>query len=428
MSDKPPVKLPDIFYDNRTGQYWMHVPGKAERYLELDGRNAKLHMKKAKFYTEEEDDFGLKSGDAYLLERQLQHSVDYAGPLAGHPIGLYYAPGDVRVLVTSQAKLIPSKPGDFARLENFLGELLPGEQATRFLYWLKIAVTSQRRRVFTPGQMCVFAGEAGCGKSLLQALITELLGGRAAKPYRYMMGKTQFNSDLMGAEHLMIEDENASSSITARREFGASIKDWTVNTLISLHRKGKEAITLPSFHRITLSVNNEPENLMILPPLDPSLMDKMNLFACDRAKVSGDRTKTWNELCAGLPGLLHEVSKMPIPKALRCDRFGVVSYHHPSLLMCLDDISPENRLESLIDQVLFTNYTPDNWVWRGSAEELESELRKSPFAFAIERLLHYSSACGVYMSRLAKKQPARFEERKTRGKKVWLIKAKKEDE
>ena len=37
-----------------------------------------------------------------------------------------------------------------------------------------------------------------------------MFGGRAARPYQFMSGLTSFNSDLFEAEHLMIEDEQAS--------------------------------------------------------------------------------------------------------------------------------------------------------------------------------------------------------------------------
>ena len=59
------------------------------------------------------------------------------------------------------------------------------------------------------------------GKSRLQNLITPLLGGRVANPYHYMTGKSNFNSELFGAEHLMIEDEPASTRIEARRNTGS---------------------------------------------------------------------------------------------------------------------------------------------------------------------------------------------------------------
>jgi len=53
----------------------------------------------------------------------------------------------------------------------------------------------------------------------MQKILTPILGGRAARPYRYMIGTTDFNSDLFLAEHLMIEDEAAATDISSRKHF-----------------------------------------------------------------------------------------------------------------------------------------------------------------------------------------------------------------
>src|SRR5204862_7823749 len=82
--------------------------------------------------------------------------------------------------------------------------------------WLKVAYEALRAGVWRPGPALALAGPRNCGKSLLQQLITLILGGRSAKPYRYMRGGTEFNADLFGAEHLCIEDEHCSTDIRSR--------------------------------------------------------------------------------------------------------------------------------------------------------------------------------------------------------------------
>ena len=93
------------------------------------------------------------------------------------------------------------------------------------------------------------------------------------------------------------------------------------------------------------------------------------------------------------------------------------------------NISPETRLLNLIEEVLFKKRQGESHEaykdrtaepWRGSAGQLEKELRSSPFTFAVKRLLYYSS-CGVYLARLASKYPGRFEQRKVKGRSEWLI-------
>ena len=376
----------------------------------------------AGFYIDPENTFGLKAGDEILTESQKENWVDYAGPLAGRPVGLFFTPGGRRILITSAA--LPVKPKRMATpgLDKYFGELFGADQTPHVLAWLKIALETLRKGSFRPGQLLVLAGPPGCGKSFFHVLCTQLFGGRSAKPYRYMTGRTNFNSDLAGAEHLIIEDENASASITARREFGTAIKDWTVNEEISVHAKGREAITLGFFRRLTLSVNNEPENLMILPPMDGSILDKVMLFNCSPALLSDDRWKNIEMLMTELPGLAYDLERLKIGRELRDARFGVRAFHNPELLEILTAISPEHRLENLIDEVLKWDKQPDKHCWRGTAEELERELRDSPFAFAVERLVYYSSAMGTYLARLARKNPERYSSVINRGRTQWLIK------
>jgi energy-coupling factor transporter ATP-binding protein EcfA2 len=415
-------KSPEIYFDSRSGTYWMKLTN-LPRFLNLDGRNVKLHLMRNEFRIDPEDDFGLKDGDRVLTTAQLERWVDYAGPLAGHGIGLVSLTNGGRVLVTSApCPVAPGKTDHCPALERFLLELFGPSQVELVLYWLKCSLDSLSKRDFRPGQLLVLAGPSGCGKSLFQALVTQLLGGRSAKPYRYMTGDTQFNSDLAGAEHLVIEDENASADIRSRRKFGASIKEFTVNTELSVHAKGRQAITLPTYKRLTLSVNDEPENLMILPPMDSSLLDKVTLLKCTAATLPDDRAETWNTLTGQLPALARHLANIRIPAKYRDNRFGVKAYHHPDILEVLCAISPEQRLLNLIDEVLFTGRDkPDEW--EGSAEQLERQLRspEAGFGFAVDKLLYFASACGTYLARLASQQPDRFHQSRSRGKTKWTI-------
>lgn len=417
--------LPDVYFDNRTGSYWLKInPGK---FINLDSRSVKLHFMRAGFRCDEENKDGLKSGDNLLVVAQIERNVDYAGPLAGHKVGSFKTSADNSFLVTQEVRQIVGKEGDCEWIEKFFGQLFGVEQLPYVLCWLKFARESLHHRHFRPGQLLALAGPSECGKSLFQAIVTEFFGGRVAKPYRYMIGETQFNADLAQAEHLMIEDENASNDIRSRRKFGAAIKEFTVNTTMSIHGKGKQAIALPTFKRLTLSVNDEPENLMILPPLDESILDKVMLIKCNRSEIGENRKKTWDRIIKELPAFAFYLDKMPVPKAMQSVRFGVKAYHNPELLEVLASLSPENRLLSVIQEVIFGPGSKDD-MFDGTAEELEKQIRASNFSFAAEKLFHFNTACAVYLARLSKKQPSRFSSRKSGQKTVWLITRGKDNE
>lgn len=369
--------------------------------------------------------------DRFINECQTKFDVDYVGPLAGYQSGFREILGK-RLLITESPVLIGPSPGDWSVIRKLIKNLLGGEtgdeQLAVFYGWLKIAVESLRAHQIRPGQCLVLAGERGCGKSLLQKLITELLGGRMARPYQYMMGQTQFNGDLIESEHLMLEDECSTVDIRTRRNFGSRIKDITVNDYQRLHAKHKNAIRVKPFWRLSVSLNDEPENLMVLPPIDESLEDKIILLKARKlpmpmpTRTNQERDTFWQTMIAELPALVDFLLQFEIPKELLDDRFGVGHFHHPDLLRAINELSPEERLLFLIDEVYFNEL--DNTGFVGPASQLEAALKSSStYGDEARKLLHYHTSCGTYLGRLAKRYPERIQYKRSGGNRVWNIEA-----
>jgi hypothetical protein len=243
----------------------------------------------------------------------------------------------------------------------------------------------------------------------------------------------------------MIEDDVASTDIRARRKLSAGIKKVTVNTTQRCHPKGKTAFMLTPFWRLSISLNDEPENLLILPPLDDSLLDKVMILKASMASMpmptesSEQRSRFWNTLMAELPAFLHFIENWEVPEKLRSQRFGVVAFQHPAISEALMEVQPETRLLSIIDLVIFHRdlkkeaaheANPDHFVcptpqlWAGSAEDLESILtvKDGKFSREAQKLLYYSSACGTYLGRLQNMYPTRITSHKVNGKRLWEVK------
>jgi hypothetical protein len=414
-------KLPEIYFSLNNGSYFMDlIPGK---YIPVSSSDVKAHLQLQGHHTELKSDEGLTFGNEVLAKSQIKNYVDYAGPLAGYKAGFYTMPGNKRVLVTDSVR--PVEPGKAKskacpKIEAFMGELFH-EQADFVLAWLKVALESLWRGNFMPGQLLVLAGPPSCGKTFFQWFVTQLLGGRSAKPYRYMTGQTQFNSDLAQAEHLPMGDVAASYDIRSRKNFAAQIKEFCVEPEMSIHGKGKEAITLQTFRRLTLSVNDEPEHLLIIPPLDSDIIDKIMLCKCWHAPLSEDRNENQSNFISELPAFAGYLREWRIPKAIKDPRFGVKAWQHPSLLEVVTDSAPENQLLNILDEVLWSNTDDEFSVWEGSAEQLKVRLLSSPHASTISRLLEWPAACGTYLARLKQKMPARFVATKSKGKTGWRI-------
>jgi len=388
---------------------------------------------------------GQREIDWPLYEAQNKRMVDYAGALAGHRVGLFQDGSKRQYLVTDEAagvfeKIPPcSKTNEPKFFRQFVEEILPNDQWVFFCHWLAIGLRSLIAGDFRPGQVCLFAGEHGSGKSLLQNMVTEIYGGRVGNPFLYMTGETNFNRDFVGAEHWMIEDPRGNIDMRSRREFGARLKEACVNRDYTVHAKGKDGIYLPLLRRVTISVNLELEYLSVCPPIDPSIADKINLFLCSgsrdnplpiftnfRDPKTGElsRPKIWEKVMAEIPHvrswLLASFRAADITRTLRDDRFGIKAFHHPVLEAELSSLSHESRLLELIDECYWSDEPPHTKVTKKAAEIQKDLLEKN--RFEAEKILRYPGACGSHLGKLVRSQPKRVAKNPlSHGYQTWTI-------
>lgn len=410
----PPAVV--AYYDAGRGGFW--TQDKRGEWIPFSESSVRRLIKHRQFpHIAQKEDQVYKIEQA-LIELQTECNVAYAGPVAGYRQGFHEICGQ-RVLVTSGPRLIEAKEGKWPTLQTFFSELL-GEQVRVFYGWLKAALRSlYSGPPWVPGQMLALAGSTGCGKSLLQNLITELLGGRSAKPYRYMIGDTDFNHDLITSEHLMIEDEAASTDLRIRRHFGSQLKNMVANEVQRLRRMRLDALSVTPFWRITISVNDEPENLAVLPPIDESLKDKITLLRAFRINppFSADDIKARNawrsKLSAELPAFMFWLRTFRVPTSMVNVRYGVCAFQDDGLVEELRDLSPEQRLLTLIDALNI--WGPDRTAFEGTANELEERLLEKDKLGRVSKLLYFSSATGTYLGRLCKTHPERLSMKKKSG-------------
>lgn len=382
---------------------------------------------------------GLSPVEIALAEVERTRVVDYAGPLAGRKAGHYFMNG-ARVLVTGSPRIIPADTKvEWPLLNSILEGVLGHEpaQLAHLLGWLKTAYLGLKSGIETehgpdaPGQALVIAGPAGCGKTLLQDIIRVTLGGRQADPFPFISGQSHFNRDLLGAECLMFGDQVSSTHMAARRKIGAALKQLVANPEHRCEAKGKDALSLRPFWRVTASTNDEPENLCVLPPFDESIRDKIILLKAVRHSIfdtelwTQGRRVVWEKLMAEMPGFLAHVEGFEIPPALRCSRYGVREFHHPDLLEALGALSSEHRLLELIDTEIFSKLAaglPPRKPWHGKAAELERRLLdNSDVSRQATRLLSWDAAAGTYLARLCKSASGRVTQRKLHGNSVYTI-------
>ena len=412
------------------------IRNESGRWLSLADAQFKLRLRNRGISTRKADDSLVSAGEQVMLQIQDYCDVHYSGALAGRKSGFYEENG-VRLLVTNDPKLIAAVKGEWPMLGEFVTNLLGGEnepwanrQLNTLFGWLKIAIQALRLGQFQPGQALTFAGPVNCGKSLLQSIITEILAGRSAKAALFLQGRTDFNSELFGAEHLVLEDEAASTSHQARAMLGSQIKAITVNRVHPCHGKRRDIVNLCPWWRLSISCNDRPDKLLILPPLSDDVSDKIILLRSSSfvmpmpTETSAEKEAFWEVLKSELPAFLWWLEHVfQIPEALKSSRFGIVEFHHPELLAALDELSPSHALEELIDQAKIWGAV--NESWEGSALELRAALLNDDRTRRdAEHLLNWTNAAGQYLGDLQKKSPDRFESRKTSTRIIWTIYAR----
>ncbi len=403
---------PQFCYDHMSGAFYMQVD--SENWIRCNESAAKRSLQAAGVRVKKEPDEAISPSDDILEQAQRQRFVKYVGCIAGMTPGIHTV-GENRILVPQGMKRMKLGKGEWPTLKMIFEGLLADPdghpQLDYFYGWLKVACEGFYQGHWRPGQALCLAGPPGCGKSLTQNLITEILGGRCAKPYQYMTGVTGFNSHLFEACHLMVEDEAASTDIKARRKFGSEIKNMLFNDYQNCHAKGRTAITLPIVWRLSISVNDEPENLLVLPPFEESNMDKIMLLHAHKFSLPdgmdqpGSRKALWEKLMAELPAFVHWLlNEHVIDKEMVNERCGVKAFLHPVLTSAVDNYSPEVGLLVIIDDVLWQKdqlgCVRSQWI--GTANELKKLLVDQKGREA-ENLLQWRNSTGTLLGRLQTK-------------------------
>ena len=423
------LPLPKLYYFDHNKNYYRE--DSQNNWIALNEKSAKNFIL-TQGYSEKRKDIGVCDADSCLLSIQSEQNVDYVGPLAGYKAGAYVMNRKL-VLVSESPRLITPKEGEWPTIDKLLCGMFNDciKDQRPYLYgWLKQSLEGLYKQQFAPGQVLAMAGDVNTGKSLFQRLFTEMMGGRAAKPYQFLTDKTTFNSDMFCAEHLMVEDEAESVDIRSRRHFAAGIKGIAVNRDHQCHGKYKDGLVLTPYWRMTISLNDDPERIQVLPPLDADIADKVMLLRVNRSEMPmpvntiDERKRFENTLISELPHFIHFLLNWEIPTDLISSRFGIVHYHHPEILNSLYQTSPQYQLLTLIDLVLFPHASENvpYHNWEGKAVELEQLLcSDTNFGVLAKKLIPSISTCGRYLGRIEKQENSRVTSVIYNGDKIWTI-------
>jgi hypothetical protein len=356
--------------------------------------------------------------DQTIAQIRQEFAVDRCGPLAGFEAGRIFDQNGEIFLVTKGPTLIEPKEGEFPTIKKLFDGLLPVPDEKMYCFtWLKDAVEALRsdgeRKT---GKLLALVGPKNCGKSFVQDhIFTPMLGGRMGKPYMFMCGETTFNT-LSEVEHWKIADQG-STTPKGRATFAINIKQFVADEDVTDHAKGKNLRSAKAFRRISLSCNEEPKYLNIIPPIDPSLEDKIIILRAFKGGIPEDygdpkTQKAYREKIADeLPAFLHYLLHQTIDPKYK-GRFGVADYRNPEIMRMLEGIKLQAPALDLID----TAFEEPGRV-EGTAGMLLAKASSR-----MKKLCRGSSKVfGRYLSRWVKELPDRAKVRVLDGNKIYTI-------
>jgi hypothetical protein len=425
--------------------------------LSWSEKDVKRELRLAGVSSRASDGKAHSQADLVMAHIQRERHVDYAGPLAGKRIGVYEAQGR-RILVTTSPRLIEPRAGDWPILRAVLSGLLttPDEDQTRWLFaWLKVGLEALRKGETRPGHGLIMAGPSDCGKSFIQEhVITPLFGGRSADPTKYLLGKTTFNAEMGGAEHLAMQELPSGLDFKSRVLLADELKRLMPRRAMRFTRNTAMHSRSFPWWRVSLSINNNVDRLKALPALTSDFGDKVLLLAVRVAPMpmpTGNSRKSVGPFAMSslpsCPRSSRSLLSWEIPAELRktkhASRFGHDHFHHPRLTAALFEQEPQSSLLYILDncEALY-NMTDrvfkeaggqgsgeeDAWGWASSEllrEHLCDDGTFGRFAAQARKIFSFSGACGTYLSKLEEKFPERFRSRHTNKGNVWLLRKPK---
>lgn len=430
--------LGGIYYD-QGGSYY--VEG-ADGYVSMTEGSVKVHLrgKGADRARRQSDRVTLME---FLMDRvRMTRAVDYAGPLAGYRRGIVEVGGG-RVLVTADPHLLVPKRGRCLLLLRLIGDLMAvrvdphgREQRRHFMGWLKMAFEGFEEALVNgymrPGHVLVLSGPPAAGKSLLKMLVVKMLGGRQGCPWTVLSGESRFNADLAGKEVLVIDDDTGETDPRVRRNIGGRIKSMLFSGLTRVESKGREPIEFSPFWRMIMCLNDDPEDLLVLPLMTEGIKDKLMLMHCGRYVcpepfyTAEEKRDVVGRMVAEIPAFLWLLKRMVIDDGMRDDRTGVVHFHHPFVLNALGEMSPEGEMLELMDVILPLGMVDERVAsdWKRYFCDEEGRTGRAYSASReMQRILgKWGNACATYLGRLSKSHPHRVQKVAMRkGKQFWRV-------
>ncbi len=424
-ADRVGGAVAEVYFDGR--EYWTSLPNK--QWQAYNKSDIALHLK-----VERGLSAAVPRGSSYsevdqaLHRIQKQQYIACAAPLVHRPKGIVYLNG-FRVLNTSSVEMFqpsddtqvdPSR--DSPWLSSYFQTLFdPVEQLDYFYAWLRRWYSSALDGRMLPGQASFFAGVPNTGKTLLSTGILSRIFGGHIDASSFLSGEDNFNSHLFNSAVWAVDDVVPLTDTKTHLRFSALIKKMAANRTFSVREKYRVDKLIEWNGRVVVTCNTDPESIRILPDVDLSNRDKINLFrVADRDTFTFPRNVA-DIIQAELPFFLRWLLNWTPPDHVLGDsRYGVQTYCEASLFEAArHSSSAYSFLEVLLK--FFEGQVSD--VWTGSATELLSAMLNDDDGLAGIAAKYTTRQVGRELSKLSS-QGYPLTQQRTGAKRIWTIQIK----
>ena len=421
-ADRVGGAVAEVYFDGR--EYWTSLPNK--QWQAYNKSDIALHLK-----VERGLSATVPRGSSYsevdqaLHRIQKQQYIACAAPLVHRPKGIVYLNG-FRVLNTSSVEMFqpsedtqvdPSR--DFPWLSSYFQTLFdPVEQLDYFYAWLRRWYSSALDGRMLPGQASFFAGVPNTGKTLLSTGILSRIFGGHIDASSFLSGEDNFNSHLFNSAVWAVDDVVPLTDTKTHLRFSALIKKMAANRTFSVREKYRVDKLIEWNGRVVVTCNTDPESIRILPDVDLSNRDKINLFrVADRDTFTFPRNVS-DIIQTELPFFLRWLLNWTPPdKVLGDSRYGVQTYCEASLFEAArHSSSAYSFLEVLLK--FFEGQVSD--VWTGSATELLSAMLNDDDGLAGIAAKYTPDKVGRELSKLSS-QNYSLSQQRVGAKRIWTI-------
>jgi hypothetical protein len=372
----------NIYFDGR--HYFRQIAN--ESWKPFERHDIALHLK-AERKVSPKPDKGVSGVERCLAHIQSHQSVVGAAPFIMKPAGLLRINNlevlninTRRVLSPASGQAVWGEHGPFSWLSRYLDAFFdPKEQLDYFLSWWSHFYRAAFHQIPRSGQNIFIAGETGVGKTLLSTVIVSALVGGSADARDYLLGEDKFGSELFEVALWCVDDATLTAEQTTRKKFSGMIKAMAANKKFRYHAKFRIPLMVEWHGRVIVTLNRDPESILVLPELESSILDKIMLFkTADETVEFPEQSELESILQRELPFFARFLLDYKIPEHCKGkSRFGIKPYHEASLFQTAQQSSPAAGFLEILDDWkarYFTGNDSQREYWEGNAYQLHKEI------------------------------------------------------